>query len=235
MPLSDIEQIHSQCSAIFFGFRKSFIHASQRIIQNPAFTKHVAVSTNRSSADCNLSVRDSILAIVPSLRAFAISLSGNVDRADDLVQETLLRALANIGSFEPGTNLEAWLFTIERNVFRTGYRKRRREVEDSNGRHAETLKTYPRQHSRLYFEELRRALANLPASEREALILVGASGFSCKEAAEICGCAVGTIKSRVHRARVKLAELLSIESIDDFGPDQVSRAVVAGAVGMSAA
>ena len=180
-------------------------------------------------------MRDSILAIVPSLRAFAISLSGNVDRADDLVQETLLRALANIGSFEPGTNLEAWLFTIERNVFRTGYRKRRREVEDSNGRHAETLKTYPRQHSRLYFEELRRALANLPASEREALILVGASGFSCKEAAEICGCAVGTIKSRVHRARVKLAELLSIESIDDFGPDQVSRAVVAGAVGMSAA
>jgi RNA polymerase sigma-70 factor, ECF subfamily len=97
------------------------------------------------------------------------------------------------------------------------------------------LKTYPRQHSRLYFEELRRALANLPAGEREALILVGASGFSCKEAAEICGCAVGTIKSRVHRARVKLAELLSIESIDDFGPDQVSRAVVAGAVGMSAA
>jgi RNA polymerase sigma-70 factor, ECF subfamily len=192
------------------------------------------VSTNRSSADCNLSVRDSILAIVPSLRAFAISLSGNVDRADDLVQETL-RALANIGSFELGTNLGAWLFTIQRNVFRTGYRKRRREVEDSNGRHAETLKTYPRQHSRLYFEELRRALAKLPASEREALILVGASGFSCKEAAEICGCAVGTIKSRVHRARVKLAEWLSIESIDDFGPDQVSRAVVAGAVGMSAA
>jgi hypothetical protein len=91
---------------LFFGFRKSFIHASQRTIQNPAFTKDV--DTNRSSADCNLSVRGSILAIVPSLRAFAISLSGNVDRADDLVQETLLRALAT------------WLFTIERNVFRTG-------------------------------------------------------------------------------------------------------------------
>ena len=106
MPLSDIEQIHSECGAIFFGFRKSFIHTSQRTVQNPAFTKDWTVSTNRSSADCNLSVRDSILAIVPSLRAFAISLSGNVDRADDLVQETLLRALANIGSFEPGTNLE---------------------------------------------------------------------------------------------------------------------------------
>jgi Sigma2 domain of PhyR len=106
VPLSDIEQIHSECGAIFFGFRKSFIHTSQRTVQNPALTKDWTVSTNRSSADCNLWVRDSILAIVPSLRAFAISLSDNIDRADDLVQETLLRALANIGSFEPGTNLE---------------------------------------------------------------------------------------------------------------------------------
>ena len=112
MPLSDIEQINSECGAIFFGFRKSFIHASQRTIQNRRSPKTWIVSTNRSSADCNLSVRGKILAIVPSLRAFAISLSGTVDRADDLVQETLLRALANIGSFEPGTNLEAWLFTI---------------------------------------------------------------------------------------------------------------------------
>src|ERR1700738_3693091 len=88
--------------------------------------------------------RDIMLAAVPSLRAFAISLSGNVDRADDLVQETLLRAMANINSFQPGTNMSAWLFTILRHLFRSEYRKRRREVEDSNGRHAETLKTYPR-------------------------------------------------------------------------------------------
>src|SRR5580765_4665349 len=94
-------------------------------------------------------LREQILAAVPSLRAFAISLSGNVDRADDLVQETLLRALANIDSFEPGTNLPAWLFTILRNLFRSEYRKRRREVEDSDGRFAETLKTHPEQNSRI--------------------------------------------------------------------------------------
>src|SRR5690606_24953762 len=90
-------------------------------------------------------LRDQILATVPSLRAFAISLSGNVDRADDLVQETLLRALANIHSFQPGTNLSAWLFTILRNLFRSEYRKRKREVEDTDGSFAESLKSYPEQ------------------------------------------------------------------------------------------
>ena len=82
---------------------------------------------------------------MPSLRAFAISLSGNIDRADDLVQETLLRAMANIDSFQPGTNMSAWLFTILRNLFRSEYRKRRREVEDADGSYAETLKTHPEQ------------------------------------------------------------------------------------------
>ena len=88
-------------------------------------------------------LRDDILASVPSLRAFAISLSGNGDRADDLVQETLLRAIANIDSFQPGSNLPAWLFTILRNLFRSDYRKRRREVEDAEGNYAKTLKTQP--------------------------------------------------------------------------------------------
>jgi RNA polymerase sigma-70 factor, ECF subfamily len=174
------------------------------------------------------SVRDAVLAAVPNLRAFAISLSGNVDRADDLVQETLLRALANIDSFQRGTNMSAWLFTILRNLFRSEYRKRRREVEDTDGSYAERLKSQPEQTGRVEFMEFRAALAKLPADQREALILVGASGFSYEEAAEICGCAVGTIKSRVNRARGRLAELLSIESMDDFGPDLATRAVLAG-------
>ncbi|HYS49545.1 MAG TPA: sigma-70 family RNA polymerase sigma factor [Xanthobacteraceae bacterium] len=173
------------------------------------------------------SVRDAVLAAVPSLRAFAISLSGNVDRADDLVQETLLRALANIDSFEPGTNMSAWLFTILRNLFRSEYRKRRREVEDSDGSYAEGLKSHPEQEGRVEFQEFREALAKLPADQREALILVGASGFSYEEAADICGCAVGTIKSRVNRARTRLAELMSIDSVDDFGPDRATRGVLA--------
>src|ERR1700710_2677933 len=105
------------------------------------------------------SVRDAMLAAVPSLRAFAISLCGNVDRADDLVQEALLRALTNLSSFEPGTNMSAWLFTILRNLFRSEYRKRRREVEDADGLYAETLKSQPEQGSRLEFEEFREALA----------------------------------------------------------------------------
>ena len=162
------------------------------------------------------SVRKAVLAAVPSLRAFAISLCGNVDRADDLVQETLLRALANIDSFQPGTNMSAWLFTILRNHFRSEYRKRRREVEDSDGHHAESLKSQPDQYGHVEFREF-----------REALILVGASGFSYEEAAGICGCAVGTIKSRVNRARTRLAELLHVNSAEDFGPDETTRAVLA--------
>ena len=173
------------------------------------------------------SLRDDILASVPSLRAFAISLSGNGDRADDLVQETLLRAIANIDSFQPGSNLPAWLFTILRNLFRSEYRKRRREVEDVDGSYADSLKSHPEQNSHLEFNEFKTALAKLPPDQREALILVGASGFSYEEAAAICECAVGTIKSRVNRARNRLADLLSIEGADDFGPDHATRAILA--------
>jgi RNA polymerase sigma-70 factor (ECF subfamily) len=173
-------------------------------------------------------VREELLAAVPSLRAFAISLCGNVDQADDLLQETLYRALANINSFQPGTNMSAWLFTILRNLFRSDYRKRRREVEDADGSYAESLKSYPEQEGKVEFEELRQALKKLPPDQREALILIGASGFSYEEAAKICDCAVGTIKSRVNRARTRIAELLSINSVEDFGPDHTTRAVVAG-------
>lgn len=171
-------------------------------------------------------LRDEILATVPSLRAFAISLSGNVDRADDLVQETIVRALANIDSFQPGSNMPAWLFTILRNLFRSDYRKRRREVEDADGNYARTLKTQPTQTTRIEFEEFRAALDKIPQDQREALILVGASGFSYEDAAAICGCAVGTIKSRVNRARTKLSELLYVEGAEDFGPDDTVRAVM---------
>src|ERR1700716_2376166 len=115
------------------------------------------------------SVRDAMLAAVPSLRAFAISLCGKIDRADDLVQETLLRAMANINSFQVGTNMSAWLFTILRNLFISEYCKRRREVEDADGRHVDSLKSPPQQHSQLEFEEFRRALAKLHPGQREAL------------------------------------------------------------------
>src|SRR4051795_1619525 len=128
-------------------------------------------------------MREALLGAVPSLRAFGISLTGDVDRADDLVQDTLLRALANVDRFEPGTNLNAWLFTILRNLFHSEYRKRRREVEDPDGSYAGRLTVQPEQGSKLDFEDFRAALAHLPADQREALLLIGASGFSYEEAA----------------------------------------------------
>lgn len=155
-------------------------------------------------------MRDAMLATVPSLRGFAVALCHNVDRADDLVQETLMRALANFHLFQPGTNLSAWLFTILRNLFRSEFRKRRREVEDKDGAYANQLTSPPEQHGRMAMEEFRRALAQLPADQREALLLVGASGFTYEETAAICATEVGTIKSRVHRARARLTSLIDL-------------------------
>jgi RNA polymerase sigma-70 factor (ECF subfamily) len=170
-------------------------------------------------------LRGLLLGAVPSLRAFAISLSGSVDRADDLVQDTLLRALANIHRFEPGTNLNAWLFTILRNLFHSEYRKRKREVEDGDGAYAARLATPPEQNAHLDFGDLRVALAKLSPDQREAVLLIGAEGFSYDEAAQICGTAVGTIKSRVNRARNRLSDLLSLDA-DDIGPDRLTRAAL---------
>ena len=175
------------------------------------------------------SFRDALLAAVPSLRAFAISLSGNIDRADDLVQDTLVRAIANAHRFEPGTNLNAWLFTILRNLFHSEYRKRRREVEDPDGVYAEQLTSQPEQGARLDFEDFRSALATLPSEQREALLLVGASGFSYEETAAICGCAVGTVKSRVNRARSRLSGMLHLDAAEDIGPDRITRAALQAA------
>jgi RNA polymerase sigma-70 factor (ECF subfamily) len=170
-------------------------------------------------------VREAMLEAIPRLRAFALSLSGNGDRADDLVQETLTRAITNIDSFQPGTNMPAWLFTILRNLFLSDYRKRRWEVEDGDGRYTNSLLSLPEQFHRVEFKELREALARLQPHQREAIILVGAMGLSYEEAAAICECAIGTIKSRINRARRQLAEYLNIEHPEDLGPDHIMRAV----------
>lgn len=171
------------------------------------------------------SFRDGLLASVPTLRAFAVSLSKNADRADDLVQETLVKAWDKQSSFQPGTNLKAWLFTILRNEFYSQMRKRRREVEDSDGAITARLSVHPAQDGSSDLNDFRKALELLPEDQREAIILIGASGFSYEEAAEICGCAVGTIKSRVSRARTRLQDILGINGESDFGPDPVNTQV----------
>jgi RNA polymerase sigma-70 factor, ECF subfamily len=194
----------------------------------PTRTIDGSLGTKTQSKSLDVGIRGELLAAIPSLRAFAMSLCRNFDRADDLVQETLLRAIAHIDSFEPGSNMLAWLITILRNQFRSEYRKRRHEVEDADGYYVGALKSQPEQNAGIEFQEFRNALAKLPANQREALILVGASGFSYDEAAAICGCPAGTVKSRVNRARTQLAELLAIDGVDDFGPDCTTRAVLAG-------
>ena len=172
----------------------------------------------------NASLKDALLAMIPNLRAFAISLCGNHERADDLVQETLLKAWSHIDSFQEGTNLRAWLFTIFRNSYFSEIRKRHREVEDRDGKKVESLSVAPAQQGHLDMQDLRKALDMLPPDQREAVVLVGAAGMSYEEAAEIAHCAVGTVKSRVNRARVKLASLLGIESADAFGSDVATEA-----------
>ena len=176
-------------------------------------------------------LRDDLLASIPNLRAFAVSLTGNSGRADDLVQETLMKAWAKFHTFHEGTNLRAWLFTILRNEFYSQLRKRGREVEDAEGTYAARLASQPAQSGHMDLSDFREALAKLPPDQREALILVGASGFSYEEAAEICQCAVGTIKSRVSRARNRLAELLQLEPGETYGADPMSASVVTRTIG----
>lgn len=170
--------------------------------------------------------RNDLLSLIPPLRAFAISLTGKVDRADDLVQETLLKAWANRESFEPGTKLKAWLFTILRNEFYTVFRKRKREVEDADGIIAANVGVHPEQDSHMDLTDMQHALVRLPVDQREALLLVSASDMSYEEAAVICGVAVGTIKSRVNRARARLAELLHLNEAGDFGPEPEVKAAL---------
>lgn len=146
---------------------------------------------------------------IPRLRAFARSISGDKDKADDLVQETLAKAIANKDKFADGTNLIAWLITILRNQYYSVGRKLQREVPDPDGEHAATLETKPQQAGHLELKDFLSALQVLPDDQREALILIGASGFSYDEAAQILGVKSGTVKSRVSRARLRLEELMN--------------------------
>jgi RNA polymerase sigma-70 factor, ECF subfamily len=172
------------------------------------------------------SLRNEILAAIPSLRAFAISLVHDRTWADDLVQDTLVRAWGALDRFERGTNLNAWLFTILRNLFHSQYRRMKREVADPDGSYAAKLMVPPEQQTHVDYEDMRLALAKLRPDQREALLLVAAEGLSYEDAAAICGTAAGTMKSRVNRARIRLAELLQHEAVDDLGPDHLLKAAL---------
>jgi RNA polymerase sigma factor (sigma-70 family) len=160
--------------------------------------------------------------VIPHLRAFARGLCGRPDMADDLVQETMLKAWAAQNRFEPGTSMRAWTFVILRNAYLTEMRRNRFRGEYDEGV-AERILTAPAgQEEPLHLSDMHRALLTLPAERREALLLVGAGGFSYEEAAEICGCAIGTIKSRVGRARAALTSMLEDGDIPQRSLDDSS-------------
>jgi RNA polymerase sigma-70 factor, ECF subfamily len=186
------------------------------------------MTSDRVTTGHSVGFREQMITEIPRLRAFAISLCGNMHQADDLVQDTLLKAWGHAQRFEEGTNMRAWLFTILRNTYYSLYRKRGREVQDVDGEQAARFAVAPTQDGIMDLADFRKALAKLPAEQREVLIMVGASGMSYEEAADICGVAVGTIKSRINRARTKLGELLGIGGVSDIGPDGRSLAILQG-------
>jgi RNA polymerase sigma factor (sigma-70 family) len=154
--------------------------------------------------------RDDIIKALPALRTFALSLAGDVNRADDLVQETFVKAWVNQARFKPGTNFTAWLFTILRNQFYTDLRKTRREVEDVDGTHASQMTSLSDQEDASTLKVVWEQLGTLPDAQRQALLLVGAEGHTYEEAATMLGCQVGTVKSRVSRARSSLLDTLGV-------------------------
>ncbi|CUH75631.1 RNA polymerase sigma factor [Tropicibacter naphthalenivorans] len=176
----------------------------------------------------NRDPRDEIVEHLGAMRAFAMSLTRNSALADDMVQDALVKAWGKIDSFEAGTNMRAWLFTILRNTYYSHHRKAKREVQDSDGEMSAGLAQKPDHDGRLQMRDFNTAFAELKDEQREALILVGASGFSYEEAAEACGVAVGTIKSRVNRARARLAELMHLDEDERIElTDTVTSGIVA--------
>lgn len=157
--------------------------------------------------------RDGIVALIPKLRAYALLLTGHPAQADDLVQDALVRAWRFQNSYQPDSNLKAWVFKILRNEFYGQVERGRKIVQDVDGRMAAQLQSAPDQEWRVSHGELLEGLKALTPDTREALLMVTVSGFTYSEAAELSGCAVGTLKSRVNRARERLAELIDLDPL----------------------
>ena len=149
-----------------------------------------------------------LVQLIPHLRAFARTLCGDPAAADDLAQDAMMKAWDARASFQMGTNMKAWTFMILRNQFYSDKRRSWRQSQLDQEAAERTLVAVDDPEAPVALDELRQGLAMLPPEQREALILVGAGGFAYEEAAEICGCAVGTVKSRVSRARRALHAIL---------------------------
>ncbi|MCG9916477.1 MAG: sigma-70 family RNA polymerase sigma factor [Phenylobacterium sp.] len=158
-----------------------------------------------------------IVTLIPHLRAFARTLCGNATAADDLAQDAMMKAWDARASFQMGTNMKAWTFMILRNQFYSEKRRSWRQTQLDQEAAERTLVAVDDPEAPVALNELRLSLGMLPPEQREALILVGAGGFAYEEAAEICGVAVGTVKSRVSRARRALLAILEAGAYDRDG------------------
>jgi RNA polymerase sigma-70 factor, ECF subfamily len=158
--------------------------------------------------DADKVFRDQLVTLLPSLRAFSRGLCGNRDMADDLAQDTMMRAWAARESYTQGSNFRAWMFMIMRNQFYTTLRKNARMTSLDPEVAERVLTVAPAQHNGINVADVAKALQKLPVEQREVLLLIGASGLSYEEAAEILGCAMGTVKSRLARGRAALAALI---------------------------
>lgn len=167
--------------------------------------------------------RDELVNAMPALRAFARGLCGQREMADDLAQDAMMRAWAARAHFEKGTNFRAWIYIILRNQFYTLMRKNARLVQWDPEIRNDALVALPDQHDAIHLKDVERALAALPPEQREVLVLVGASGVSYEEAANIVGCAIGTIKSRLARGRVALAALINGPDCDSAAPKNAAQ------------
>lgn len=175
--------------------------------------------------------KSELISVLPHLRAFARSLTGQRDAADDLVQDALTKAWASRDRFEPGTSMKAWTFMILRNSYISQMRRRRFTSDWDEERAARVLVISASQDGNLELGDLHRALQVLPEQQREALILVGAGGLSYEEVAQICGVAIGTVKSRVARARAALAGLIESGNIcSRMGQDDKEKAETADVI-----
>ncbi|WP_246677298.1 sigma-70 family RNA polymerase sigma factor [Mesorhizobium sp. B3-1-8] len=150
----------------------------------------------------------SIVDLIPALRAFARTFCRVPDDADDLVQETLAKGLGNLDKFEPGTRLKSWLFTIMRNTHYTRIKAAAREAPGLLDCASSRPTSEPSQDWSVQSREVHQAIQKLPSHQREVLMLIGVLGVSYEETAQICGCAVGTVKSRLNRARAGVLEFL---------------------------
>jgi RNA polymerase sigma-70 factor, ECF subfamily len=174
-----------------------------------------------ADADPDRLFRDQLVALLPSLRAFSRGLCRHREMADDLAQDTMMRAWAARASYTQGSNFRAWMFMIMRNQFYTTLRKNSRTTSLDPEVAERVLIAAPAQQNGINVDDVAKALQKLPAEQREVLLLIGANGLSYEEAAEIVGCAIGTVKSRLARGRAALSALIDGPADDAlFAPPQ---------------